>query len=120
VVPDMARWVAATASPSDRIASYRLDRWSASWRYYVNRHSAFLYNPEETRAFLEAPGPFYCVMHGRDFETLVGEGFPLAVVHEREGMRVTTGRSLTRGPRSGLVRYVVVTRRQTPPKTEAK
>ena len=40
VVPDVARWVAMKASPIERVATYRLNRWNTAFRFYVARHVA--------------------------------------------------------------------------------
>ncbi len=109
VVPDLARWVHARADTTTRVAAYRLNRWNTAWRFYVDRHTAFMDTPDELRAFLAAPGPFYCGMTGRDFEELVADGVPLRVVYERQGMWATSGKALWRH-QSEATRFVVVTR----------
>ena len=50
VVPDVARWVAAHASAEDRIATYRLNRWNPTFRFYVDRHTMPLETAVEARA----------------------------------------------------------------------
>jgi hypothetical protein len=109
VVPDLARWTAAHAPAGARFGSYSLDRWSATWRFYLDRPNSFLYHEAEARAFLDAPGPFYCVMLRSEFLRFKEVGLPLAVAYEREGIFTTTGRSLMRG-RRGRQSFVVVTR----------
>ena len=107
VVPDVARWVASHAQPSDRIASYRLNRWNPAYRFYVGRHTSFLEDPDHAAAFFRAAQPFYCVMRSSDYDELAARGVPLTVVYEREGLWVTSGRALWRTA-APLARFVVV------------
>jgi 4-amino-4-deoxy-L-arabinose transferase-like glycosyltransferase len=107
VVPDMARWVAARAEPEDRIASFRLNRWTPTFRFYVGRHTTFLETPEEADAFFKDPRKFYCLMRRSAFDEFVARGIPLRVLYEREGMGATSGRALWR-TYTPLVRFVVV------------
>src|SRR5207245_732533 len=110
VVPEVAEWVAAHASPSDRIAAYRLNRWSTAFRFYVDRHVETLETPDEARRFFLQSGNFYCLMLDRVYEEFVNEGVPLVPIHEREGMWATSGRVLWRR-RIPPTHFVVVTRR---------
>jgi 4-amino-4-deoxy-L-arabinose transferase-like glycosyltransferase len=96
VVPDVARWTASRASPDTRIATYRLNRWSNAFRFYVDRHLAHLDAPEQAVALVGAPEPFLCVMPGQYYDELVARGLPIQAVYEREGMWVTSGRALWR------------------------
>jgi 4-amino-4-deoxy-L-arabinose transferase-like glycosyltransferase len=107
VVPDVARWVAAHAQPTDRIASYRLNRWNPVYRFYSGRQMIFLESDAEAAAFLEQPQPYYCVMRSDAYEELVGKGLKLKILHEREGMWATSGRAIWRS-RNRLTRFVVV------------
>jgi 4-amino-4-deoxy-L-arabinose transferase-like glycosyltransferase len=109
VVPDMAHWVAARAQPADRIASYRLNRWTPAYRFYVGRHTSFLEEPHEAEAFFNAPQPFYCLMRKEAYDEFVGRGVPLRILHEREGMSATSGRALWR-KYTPFTRFVVVSR----------
>lgn len=109
VVPDQARWVASHASATDRIATYRLNRWNPAFRFYVDRHTEMLETPADARAFFEKPEPFYCAMLARAYEEFVAQGVPLRVVDLREGMWATSGRVLWRR-RIPPARFVVVTR----------
>src|SRR5262249_33220299 len=112
VVPDLGRWVAEQAAPADRVAIFRLNRWSNAFRFYVDRHTPHLESFEDAAAFLAAPEPFYCVMLGPAFEEFVANGFPLKVVYERDGMWATSGRVLWRR-RAQPARFVVVMRDAT-------
>jgi 4-amino-4-deoxy-L-arabinose transferase-like glycosyltransferase len=110
VVPDVARWVAKRATGNDRVASYRLNRWSASFRFYVGRHVSIIEIEEKdrARALLTGPEPFYCAMIGSAYDEFVAQGLPLRVVYERDGMWATSGRALWGGP-VPPTRFVVVT-----------
>jgi 4-amino-4-deoxy-L-arabinose transferase-like glycosyltransferase len=108
VVPDVARWVSARAH-SERIATYRLNRWEPAFRFYVGRHTAFLDDPAAAERFFDAPEAFYCAMNRDAFDEFVARGVPLKVVYEREGMWATSGRALWRRPLTE-VHFVIVTR----------
>jgi 4-amino-4-deoxy-L-arabinose transferase-like glycosyltransferase len=107
VVPEMAAWVAEHARPDDRVASFRLNRWTPDYRFYVRRHTTFLESAEDAEAFFKAPRPFYCVMRRSAYDEFVAKGIPLRIEHEREGMGATSGRTLWR-TYTPLVRFVVV------------
>ena len=109
VVPDLAQWVAARATPSDRLASFRLNRWSPAYRFYVGRHITFLEDPADAQAFFAAPQPFYCVMRRNAYDEFVAQGARLKIVYERDGVNATSGRMLWRTRTPPLVRFVVVT-----------
>ena len=111
VVPDVARWVAARAAGTDRVASYRLNRWNTAFRFYVGRHVAMIDAPDEARALFNGDERFFCTMLGPAYDDLRRRGLPLRIVYEREGMWATSGRVLWRRkpPPTG---FVVVTRRE--------
>ena len=111
VVPDVAQWVASRARPSDRIASFRLNRWNPAYRFYVGRHTAFLDDAAEAASFFRAPQPFYCVMRRSEYDEFIARGVPLTIVYEREGMWATSGRALWRTA-APLTRFVVVSNRR--------
>ena len=108
VIPDVARWVAAHAAATDRIASYRLNRWNPAFRFYVDRPTEMLEAAAEARAFFERAERFYCVMLEPAYEEFVAQGAPLRLVYLREGMWATSGRALWRR-RIPPTRFVVVT-----------
>jgi 4-amino-4-deoxy-L-arabinose transferase-like glycosyltransferase len=112
VVPDVARYVAAHAEPSDRIASFRLNRWTPALRFYVDRPMAFLEDATEAETFFRQPQPFYAVMRRAAFDEFVAKGLPLAIAYERDGMWATSGRALWRR-RETPAQFVVVTRLRT-------
>jgi 4-amino-4-deoxy-L-arabinose transferase-like glycosyltransferase len=107
VVPDVAQWVATHAQPTDRVASFRLNRWNPAYRFYVGRHTALLEDAAEASAFFLAPRPFYCVMRQDAYEEFVAQGVPLTILYQREGMWATSGRNLWR-THTPLARFVVV------------
>jgi 4-amino-4-deoxy-L-arabinose transferase-like glycosyltransferase len=108
VVPDLARFVASRAQPTDRVASFRLNRWNPAYRFYVGRHVTFLEDPAEAQAFFNAPQPFYCVMRRNAYDEFLAQGARLKIVQELEGMWATSGRALWRR-HTPLTRFVVVT-----------
>jgi 4-amino-4-deoxy-L-arabinose transferase-like glycosyltransferase len=113
VVPDLARWVATQASTTDRVATYRLNRWNTAFRFYVSRHVEMIDAPDEASALFRGPENFYCTMPGTAYDEFVAGGAPLRIVYEREGMWATSGRALWRS-RVPLARFVVATRANGP------
>ena len=109
VVPDLAHFVAARALATDRVATYRLNRWNTAFRFYVDRHTELLESPEEARAFFARTEPFYCAMLARAYDEFVAQGVPLHVVYGREGMSATSGRVLWRR-HVPATEFVIVTR----------
>jgi 4-amino-4-deoxy-L-arabinose transferase-like glycosyltransferase len=108
VVPEMARFVATRTGPSDRVCSFRLNRWTPSYRFYVDRHVEMLEDPAAAEAFFNQPERFYCVMRDESYREFVARGAKLSVLLERDGMAVTSGRALFRAPQPPA-RWVVVT-----------
>jgi 4-amino-4-deoxy-L-arabinose transferase-like glycosyltransferase len=109
VVADVARLVASRAGTDDRIASYRLNRWNPSFRFYVDRQTTFLDEPAAATAFFKASPSFYAVMLRQGYDELVARGAPLTIVAERDGLWITTGRVLWR-TFTPDARFVVVTK----------
>jgi 4-amino-4-deoxy-L-arabinose transferase-like glycosyltransferase len=107
VVPDVAQWVAARAQPADRVASFRLNRWTPAYRFYVDRHVTFLEDAAEAEAYFRAPRRFFCIMRRSAYDEFVAQGVPLTILYEREGMTATSGRALWR-TYTPLTRFVVV------------
>jgi hypothetical protein len=103
----MAEWVAKRAGPDDRVASFRLNRWTPTYRFYVGRHTAFLESAEEAEAFFRDPRRFFCLMRRNAYDEFIAQGVPLQIIYEREGMGATSGRALWR-TYTPLVRFVVV------------
>jgi 4-amino-4-deoxy-L-arabinose transferase-like glycosyltransferase len=111
VVHDVAQWIAAAqqrgAAPA-RIATYHYP--NSAFRFYVEQHVTFLDEPNQARAFFDAPSPFYCLMRKAAFDEFVAQGVPLEAVYEREGMATTSGRVLWRN-RLPETRFVLATLR---------
>jgi len=109
VVPDVARWVAARARAGDRVATFRLNRWTPAFRFYVDRQTTFLEDTGEAAAFFAEPRPFYCVMRRGAYDEFVAKGAPLTILYERDGLWATSGRALWRR-REAPAQFVVVSR----------
>lgn len=107
-VKGLARSLAAIAGPDDHVGLYRMNRWSTSFRFYVERPTEKLEVPDQIRQFLATPGRHYIAVQRRDYDELVAQGFPLKVVYEKEGLFTTTGRGLRGGRRSGRAMFMVV------------
>ena len=103
-----AQSLAAIAGPGDHVGLYRMNRWSTSFRFYVERPTEQLDDPDHMRQFLATPGRHYCAIQRRDYDELVAQGFALRVVYEKEGLFTTTGRGLRGGRRSGRTVFLVV------------
>ena len=56
--------------PDAPIGIYRLERWRASLRYYVERPVVRLETPEDVLAFVSADRPVYVVLMRQEYETL--------------------------------------------------
>ena len=110
-VRQLATWVVQNTEADDRVASYRMARWSGSWRFYVNRPSPVLETADQARAFFAGSGRAYCLMLEQDYEQLRKQGIPLKVIHQQEGLFTTTGRALAHaaGRRSGWRWFLIVT-----------
>jgi 4-amino-4-deoxy-L-arabinose transferase-like glycosyltransferase len=113
VVPDVARWVKEQAGDGVRVGTYRLNRWSNAFRFYVDHHTSHMDGVDEARAFFANPSPAYAVTTQPFADELIAQGVPLRVDYAREGMWVTSGRALWRR-RETPTRFVVVSRQTTP------
>ena len=112
VVPDMAQWVASAGRADDRVASFRLNRWTPAYRFYVGRHTTFLEDAAEADAFFRAPQPFYLPDAAQRVRRVRRAGRPLRIVAtSAKGCGATSGRALWR-TYTPLVRFVVVTERR--------
>jgi hypothetical protein len=110
VIPDVSRWVATHAEANAHIATYRLNRWSNAFRFYVDRHVSHIDAADEIREFIDAPGTVYAVMTRQYYDELAAQGVRLEIEYEREGMWVTSGRALWRR-REPPTRFLVVSRK---------
>jgi 4-amino-4-deoxy-L-arabinose transferase-like glycosyltransferase len=111
VMPDLAQYVSSHAPADAKIATYRMNRWTPALRFYLGRDTEFLEDPATAARFFAENKPFYCVMSRRAAEEFAGEGVPLRVLYERDGLWATSGRSLWRR-RIPPVQFVVVTAAQ--------
>jgi 4-amino-4-deoxy-L-arabinose transferase-like glycosyltransferase len=109
VIHEVAGFVAARAHQNDRIAAFRLNRWTPAYRFYVGRHVDMLEDANEAAAFFRAPQPFYCVMRREAYDEFVARGAPLTMLYEREGMSSTSGRVLWRA-QMPTIQFVVAGR----------
>jgi 4-amino-4-deoxy-L-arabinose transferase-like glycosyltransferase len=81
--------------PADgEIATYRLERWRGSLRYYAHRPVRGLENQVELDDLLKSRSPVYIVMLRSDFETLRQAGMPVRALLRRRAVVKTTGRGL--------------------------
>ena len=108
VVPDVARWVAAHADTSTRVAAYRLNRWDPALRFYVDRRTIVLDTPDQAAALFSIAAPFYCVMRASEIDDFASRGVRLDVVYARSGVWATSGRALWRHGAT-FTDFVVVT-----------
>lgn len=107
VAPDLARYVSTRATGAGRIATYRLNRLTPAFRFYVNRHTEFLETAADAEAFFASGGEFYCVMAREAYDEFTARGARLPILYQREGMWVTSGRLLFR-TRPAPTTFVVV------------
>jgi 4-amino-4-deoxy-L-arabinose transferase-like glycosyltransferase len=107
VAPDLARYVSTHATGGGRVATYRLNRLTPAFRFYVNRHTEFLETVADAEAFFASGGEFYCVMAHEAYDELTARGARLAILYQRDGMWVTSGRLLFRN-RLAPTTFVVV------------
>ena len=84
------------AGPTAIVGLYKLERWRASLRYYIDRPVARLETEEDVRAFLADPRQGYVVMRRGDFEALKRAGLPLREVTSHRAVIGTSGRGLRR------------------------
>jgi 4-amino-4-deoxy-L-arabinose transferase-like glycosyltransferase len=113
VVPDVARWVKERAGDGVRVGTYRLNRWTNAFRFYVDHHTTEMDGADEARAFFGNPSPALAVTTGPFADELIALGIPLQIEYAREGMWVTSGRALWRR-REPPTKFVVVSRKSEP------
>jgi len=104
----LAQIVSTTAQPEDHVATFRMNRWRSSWRFYVDRHADNLETPADLEHFLARPGRHYCAMMRQDYDNLGLADLGLRVIHEERGLFTTTGRGLRAGNKSPDNRFIVV------------
>ncbi len=110
-MPDLARWVAVQAFlATDRVATYRLNRWNTAFRFYVAHHVAMIDAPDDASALFNGTEPFYCTMPETAYAEFCGPGCAAA---DRLRARRDVGdfpAGCYGGAASPLTRFVVVTR----------
>ncbi|MEO8076616.1 MAG: glycosyltransferase family 39 protein, partial [Acidobacteriota bacterium] len=100
--------LARVTPASAPVGVYRLERWRASLRYYLNRPVERLETADDMRAFLSRGEPVYVVMLRREYDELRKAGLPVRVLIQHRAVVGTSGRGLRR-QRWGYL--VVVTNR---------
>jgi 4-amino-4-deoxy-L-arabinose transferase-like glycosyltransferase len=109
----VARRLQRTTPASAPTAIYRLERWRASLRYYLDRPVQRLDTPDDVREFLSQPRPVYVVLLRREYEALRSAGLPIYPVMQRRAVVGTTGKGL-RKQRWGFL--VVASNMPRPPR----
>lgn len=92
-VKTLAEATVAVAGPGDRVASYRLDRWSASWRFYINRPSPNLGTKKDLAAFFAGSDRVFCALLLDDVASLPHDE-SLRELRRAEGLFSTTQKVL--------------------------
>jgi hypothetical protein len=77
-------------------AVYRLERWRASLRYYIDRPVERFETPEEVKQFLTRKQPVYVVLLRREYEALQKDGAPIKLLMQQPAIVGTTGQGLRR------------------------
>ena len=96
VSADMGRLIVARpASSAVPRVSPPITAMNPAFRFYVDQHVTFLDDPAQARRFSSA-GAVLLLMRKAAFDEFVAQGVALRVVHEREGLSVTSGRVLWR------------------------
>jgi 4-amino-4-deoxy-L-arabinose transferase-like glycosyltransferase len=92
----VARRLRYISGPDAPTGLYKLERWRASLRYYLDRPIQRLEEPEEVSAFFAQSRPVYVVMLRREYEGLVKQGLPIHLVVQQRAVIGTTGKGLRR------------------------
>jgi 4-amino-4-deoxy-L-arabinose transferase-like glycosyltransferase len=92
----VAKRLRRIAEPDAPIAIYRLERWRASLRYYVDRPIVRLETPEELMSFVSSDKPVYVVLRRSEYESLRRGGAPIREVMRHRAVIGTTGHGLRR------------------------
>jgi 4-amino-4-deoxy-L-arabinose transferase-like glycosyltransferase len=77
-------------------AVYRLERWRASLRYYIDRPLERFETPAEVKTFLSRKDPVYVVLLRREYEALEKDGVPIKMLMQQPAIVGTTGTGLRR------------------------
>jgi 4-amino-4-deoxy-L-arabinose transferase-like glycosyltransferase len=92
----VARRLRHLTNPAAPTAVYRLERWRASLRYYIDRPLHRFEDPEEIKAFLARREPVYVVLLRREFDALQKDGLPIRMLLQERAVVGTTGKGLRR------------------------
>ncbi len=96
VIPDIARWVAANATPDTRLITFQLNRWNPAFRFYVDRPVTIVDHDAEIKRLFGEPAAFYCITTLSRLPALELTGFPVQVVYQRDGLWASSGQALWR------------------------
>ncbi len=110
-IKSLAMWVSANAPADATVAAYRLDRWRASMRFYVDRPTTSVNTPEILLEFLNTSGVHYVVARREDYDKAMEAARRLEIVGEQDGLTNTSGRSLRRDRSRARISFVVATDR---------
>jgi 4-amino-4-deoxy-L-arabinose transferase-like glycosyltransferase len=92
----VARKLRRMAEPDAPVGIYRLERWRASLRYYVERPIVRLETPEALMAFVSSDRPVYIVLRRQEYDALRQGGAPIREVMRHRAVVGTSGRGLRR------------------------
>jgi 4-amino-4-deoxy-L-arabinose transferase-like glycosyltransferase len=92
----LARRLRSISAADAPAGLYRLERWRASLRYYLDRPIQQLEEPAEVAAFVAQPRQVYVVMLRREYDTLRRQGVPVRLVLQHRAVVGTIGHGLRR------------------------
>jgi hypothetical protein len=92
----IARRLVRTTPATAPVGIYKLERWRASLRYYLDRPVERLENANDLAAFIARPEPVYIVMLRREYDELRRAGVPIRLMMQHRAVEGTTGRGLRR------------------------
>jgi 4-amino-4-deoxy-L-arabinose transferase-like glycosyltransferase len=93
-VPRLAQRLASVVRPTDRVAVYKQERWKASLRFYSKQPVLQIETMPDLRKAWDGPDRVFCVMVGRDADTLGAAGFRIRITDHELGIIGTTGRGI--------------------------
>jgi 4-amino-4-deoxy-L-arabinose transferase-like glycosyltransferase len=92
----VARRLKYISGPDAPTGLYRLERWRASLRYYLDRPIEGLETPEDIGTFISQSRPVYVVMLRREYEALMKQGLPIRLLMQHRAVVGTAGKGLRR------------------------
>jgi 4-amino-4-deoxy-L-arabinose transferase-like glycosyltransferase len=110
-VKRLAIELAARATEPNSVATYNMDRWNPSWRFYLRQNVRRLETIDQVQSFFDEAGERFCLMLRDDYDELKQRGLVMRIVSERPGLFVTSGRALRRDRRQAWRSFVVVSNR---------